>query len=142
MKALDSMNTKDTAIVQKSFESRIKFMPVPDSSATIRLLENLNDKLTYQFSSKTNQFAVFSEVYYDKGWNAYVDGNKADYYKVDYILRGMPIPAGDHRIEFRFEPRSFYLGEKISWFASFLAYALLLVAAWVAWSAGTKRKAT
>ena len=109
---------------------------------TITLLENLNDKLSYKFSSKTNQFAVFSEVYYDKGWTAYIDGNKTDYCKVDYILRGMSVPAGDHRIEFRFEPRSFYLGEKVSWIASFLAYALLLVAAWVAWSAGNKAKST
>jgi hypothetical protein len=140
MKALDSINTKDTAIVQKSFESKIKFMPVPDSSATIRLLENLNDKLSYQFSSKTNQFAVFSEVYYNKGWNVYLDGNSADYCKVDYVLRGMPIPAGDHRIEFRFEPRTFYLGEKISWVASIIAYLLFFGAIWWTWTDWNKKK--
>ncbi|HXB45712.1 MAG TPA: YfhO family protein, partial [Puia sp.] len=104
MKALDSVNVKDTAIVDKKFEAFIKFLPSPDSTATIKLVENRNDTIDYKFSSKTNQFAVFSEVYYDKGWDAYIDGNKTVYCKTDYILRGMPVPAGDHAIEFRFDP--------------------------------------
>jgi hypothetical protein len=134
MKALDSMDVRDTAIVQKTYQNIIKFQPVPDSSASIKLLENLNDIVRYQFSAKTNQFAVFSEVYYDKGWNAFIDGQKADYCKVDYILRGMPVPAGDHKIEFRFEPKTFYTGEKISFIASTLALLLLLGAIWQWWN--------
>ena len=139
MKALDSTNLKDTAIVQKSFESVIKFMPVRDSGASIKLVANLNDKIIYQFSSKTNQFAVFSEVYYDKGWNAYLDGTKTPYCKVDYVLRGMPVPAGEHKIEFRFEPTIFRTGAAISWIASLLAYLLLLGAVWQAWTSWNKK---
>ena len=133
MKALDSINLKDTAIVQKRYENIIKFTPVADSTASIKLIENLNDKIDYQFSSKTNQFAVFSEVYYDKGWNAYIDGNKADYCKVDYVLRGMPVMAGEHKIEFRFEPRSVAIGTTISWLAHIFGYILLFAAIWVEW---------
>ncbi len=133
MKALDSINVKDTAIVQEKFQNIIKSMPVPDSSASITLIENLNDKITYKFSGKTNQFAVFSEVYYDKGWNAYLDGNKTDYCRVDYILRGMPVPAGDHTIEFRFEPAVYKLGNTLSVWSSIVAYLLLIAAIAVAW---------
>ena len=140
MKALDSVDLRDTAIVQKNFEHVIKFQPVPDTSASIRLVENLNDIVRYQFSSKTNQFAVFSEVYYDKGWNAYLDGQKADYCKVDYVLRGMPVPAGEHKIEFRFEPKAFHTGDKISLAASTLGLLLLLGAIWQWYVAMRKNK--
>ncbi|GGA85731.1 YfhO family protein [Puia dinghuensis] len=133
MKALDSINVRDTAIIQQQFESLVKAPPVPDSTASIRLKENLNDKLTYQFSGKTNQFAVFSEIYYDKGWNAFIDGNKADYCRVDYVLRGMAIPAGEHTIEFRFEPHSYAVASTLSVWSSLLVYGLLITAAVGEW---------
>ncbi|HTS44565.1 MAG TPA: YfhO family protein [Puia sp.] len=140
MKSLDSMNVRDTAIVRGSFQNVIKFIPVADSTASIKLVENLNDYLRYQFSSRTNQFAVFSEVYYDKGWDAYLDGKKTDYCKVDYILRGMPVPAGEHTIEFRFEPQSLKKGATISWIASSLG-ALLILYALLLWWRNQKKKA-
>jgi hypothetical protein len=126
MKALDSINVRDTAIVQQQFAARIKFMPVPDSTASIKLVGNLNDKIDYKFSAKSNQFAVFSEIYYDKGWNVYLDGNPVDYLRVDYCLRGMPVPAGDHTIEFRFEPHSYKLGMMLNAWFSLMIYALLI----------------
>jgi hypothetical protein len=129
MAALDSTNVRDTAIVENIFKNRIPFMPVKDSSASIHLIENLNDKISYSFKSKTNQFAVFSEVYYDKGWNAFIDGKSAPYCKVNYILRGMAVPAGDHTIEFRFEPQSYIMGNKLSIWASIITYLLLIAAA-------------
>lgn len=128
MKALDSINVRDTVIIQQKFQPLVKFQPVEDSTAKVQLVENLNDKITYKSSAKTNQFAVFSEIYYDKGWNAFIDGNKADIIRVDYILRGMPIPAGEHNIEFRFEPKSYYLGDKITTWCSILGCLLLLAA--------------
>jgi hypothetical protein len=128
MKALDSINVRDTAIVQQQFASLVKFAPVADSQATIKLTENINDRLTYQFSAGANQFAVFSEIYYDKGWNAYLDGKKTDYCRVDYVLRGMPVPAGKHTIEFRFEPRSYAIGNTISTWSSLILYLLLIAA--------------
>jgi hypothetical protein len=126
MKALDSINVRDTAIVQQQFASKIKFMPVADSTAAIKLTENDNDKLTYAFNAATNQFAVFSEIYYDKGWDVFLDGNKADYCRVDYVLRGMAVPAGKHTIVFRFEPKSFATGNAISTWSSLILYLLLI----------------
>ena len=111
MAALDSTNLKDTAVVDKKYQSQIKQQPVPDSSAFIKLKQNLNDKIDYTFHSTTPQFAVLSEVYYPLGWNAFIDGQKTDYVKTDYVLRGMYVPAGDHEIEFRFEPKSFQQAE-------------------------------
>jgi hypothetical protein len=129
MAALDSVNVRDTAIVENIFKNMIPFMPVKDSTATIRLIENLNDKISYSFKSKSNQFAVFSEVFYDKGWNAFVDGKPAPYCKVDYVLRGMSVPAGDHTIEFRFEPKSYIMGNRLSVWAAIITYLLLVAAA-------------
>ena len=126
MKALDSIYVRDTAIVQQQFASKIKFMPVADSTATIKLTENDNDKLTYEFNAPTNQFAVFSEIYYDKGWDVFLDGNKADYCRVDYVLRGMAVPAGKHPIVFKFEPKSFATGNAISTWSSLILYLLLI----------------
>lgn len=143
MKALDSIHVRDTAIIQQRFAPLVKAPPVADSTASIRLKENLNDRLTYQFSAKSNQFAVFSEIYYDKGWNAYIDGNKADYCRVDYVLRGMAVPAGAHTIEFRFEPHSYKVGATISVWSSVLVYLLLIAAAIGVWRKGnpTTKKA-
>jgi hypothetical protein len=129
MAALDSTNVRDTAIVENVFKDKISFMPVKDSSGSIHLIENLNDKISYSFKSKTNQFAVFSEVYYDKGWNAFIDRKSAPYCKVNYILRGMSVPAGDHTIDFRFEPQSYIMGNKLSIWASIISYLLIIAAA-------------
>ena len=133
MQALDSVNVRDTVIIQQKYASRLPFQPVADSSASIHLVDNVLEKIDYKFSSKTNQFAVFSEIYYDKGWDAYLDGKKTDYLRVDYLLRGMPVPAGDHTIEFRFEPHSYKLGTMLTTWFSLLIYALLIAAGVVEW---------
>jgi hypothetical protein len=128
MKALDNTSLKDTAIIQQKYQSAIKFQPQFDSSASIKVAEYLNDKISYKFSAATNQFAVFSEIYYPHGWNVYIDGNKADYVKVNYLLRGMAIPAGQHTIEFRFEPSSYKLGNMLTLISCLIAYGLLIFA--------------
>ncbi|HEU5365841.1 MAG TPA: YfhO family protein [Hanamia sp.] len=127
MAALDSTDLKDTAVVESKFKSQIPAAPHYDSVASIKLVENLNDKINYKYSAPTPQFAVFSEVYYPKGWDVFIDGTKADYVKTDYVLRGMYIPAGNHNIEFRFEPQSFYTGRLISIIANILVALLIIV---------------
>ncbi|MEP7278425.1 MAG: YfhO family protein [Bacteroidota bacterium] len=133
MKALDSIDLKENAIVQEKYKSMVPSAPVYDSTALLTLVRNANDTIVYTASAKTNQFAVFSEIYYDKGWNAFIDGKKADYLRVDYALRGMPLPAGTHTITFIFEPQSYKLGNTLALIASLLAYILLLVAGWLQW---------
>jgi uncharacterized membrane protein YfhO len=128
MNALSTLHLKDTAVAQQKFASHVKQQPQFDSSATIKVAEYLNDKITYTSSSNTNQFAVFSEVYYPHGWNAYIDGQKADYIKVDYVLRGMNIPAGKHTIEFRFEPQSYKTANTLMLIGTLLTFALLIAA--------------
>ncbi len=128
MKALDSTNLKDTAVVQEKFKTAIKFQPQFDSTATIKVKDYLNDIIRYDFNSTTNQFVVFSEIYYEPGWNAFIDGQKSEYVKTNYALRGMSVPAGKHTIEFRFEPKSYQIGNLITLLASLVAYALLALA--------------
>jgi uncharacterized membrane protein YfhO len=114
--------------MQEKYKASVKFPPQFDSAATIRVTDYLNDIVRYDFNAATNQFVVFSEVFYPHGWDAYIDGNKAEIVKVNYVLRGLSVPAGKHQIEFRFEPGSYALGNTITLIASLMAYALLAVA--------------
>ncbi len=127
MAALDSTDLKDTAVVENNFKTKITQAPKYDSVAYIKLVRNINDTIDYRISAATPQFAVFSEVYYPKGWNVFIDGDRADYVKTDYVLRGMYIPAGNHEIEWRFEPKSFTIGRMVSIIANILV-ALILIA--------------
>lgn len=133
MKALDSINVKDNAIVQEKYKTLVGTAPAYDTTASIKLVRNVNDTIVYASSAKANQFAVFSEIYYDKGWNAFIDGKKAEILRVDYALRGLPLPAGEHSIEFKFEPQSYKTGNTLALMASLSAYILLLAAAWMGW---------
>ena len=130
MKALDSTNLKDTAVVETTFQSQLKQPPQFDSAASIKLLENLNDNIKYAFNASKPQFAVFSEVYYKSGWEVLIDGQRSEYAKVNYILRGMYIPAGSHQIEFRFQPSAFRIGRLITIIANILVL-LSIIAAFV-----------
>ncbi len=128
MLALDSTNLRDTAVVNESFKASIKQLPVADSLANIKISERQNDKITYAFNASAPQFAVLSEIYYNRGWNAYVDGQKADYVKTNYALRGIAIPAGKHTVDFRFEPTAYKTGNAISFWGVALIYLILAVA--------------
>lgn len=127
MNALDNFNPRDTAVIDKRYQAKVK-APQYDSTASIKLIENLNDKINYEFNGTTNQFAVFSEIYYNKGWDVYIDGNKADYVRVNYVLRGMSVPAGKHNIEFRFEPASYARGNAIALWSTIIALLVILAA--------------
>jgi hypothetical protein len=128
MKALDNFNPKDTAVIDKRYQAKVKGTPQFDSTASIKLLANINDTVRYAFNAASPQFAVFSEIYYDKGWNVYVDGNPSDYVRVNYVLRGMSLPAGNHNIEFRFEPESYKKGNSIALWATIIGILALLAA--------------
>ena len=80
-------------------------------------------KLVYQTDAMKDQFAVFSEIYYKDGWNAYIDGVLTPHFRVNYVLRGMEIPAGVHQVVFQFEPSVIKKGKLIS----IIAYGLLLL---------------
>lgn len=130
MDDLTNLHVADTVLVNKSFSNIIKNNFQFDSSANIKCVSNKNDIVTYKSSSKTEMPAVFSEIYYSKGWNAYLNGKKVDYAKVNYVLRGLMIPAGDNTIEFKFEPASHALGWKFTNIASLLMLVLLAAGVW------------
>jgi hypothetical protein len=127
MAALDNLNTRDSAVANKSFANILKPTFAADPAATISLVKNDNDVVTYSSKAPSEQLAVFSEVYYDKGWKAFIDNKQAPIAKVNYVLRGLMIPAGEHSIVFKFEPRSHAIGWTITNICSLLM--LLLVAA-------------
>lgn len=133
MLALDNTDLRDTVVVEEKYKNQIRSDIQRDSAASIRLLSNMNDRITYEFESASPQVAVFSEVYYPRGWHAYVDGNKSDFFRANYALRGMYLPAGSHKVEFRFEPASYYTGRTVSIISSILAFLILLGAVFFAW---------
>lgn len=140
MKALDSLNTRDTAIIDKREQVKIPFAPQPDSAASIRLVQHENEHLTYQSEAATNQFAVFSEIYYPYGWTATIDGKEAPIARVDYVLRGLAIPAGKHTIDFRFEPSSFAKGDLISLILGIISILVVLALIAYEWQRYRKNK--
>lgn len=128
MAALDNLNTRDLAVANKSFSTVLKSGFTADPTATIQLQKNENDVVTYTSKAPSEQLAVFSEVYYDKGWNAYIDGKQTPYAKVNYVLRGMMVPAGEHTIVFKFEPKSHATGWTITSICSVIMLLLLAAA--------------
>jgi hypothetical protein len=106
--ALYDMDTKREAVVDKRFSASLEdAAALPDSTATITLTDYKVNHLTYEYSSSVGGVAVFSEIYYDKGWTAYIDGQPAPYFRADYVLRAMVLPAGDHTVEFKFRAPHF-----------------------------------
>ena len=128
MQALDSLDSKRVAVLNSKILATFPtsdFATTFEKDATTNIQLEVYDvtELRYHSTAKTPQFAVFSEIYYKDGWNAYIDGVLSPHYNVDYVLRGMYVPAGDHTIEFKFEPSVIQQGKMIS----LSAYALLLL---------------
>lgn len=127
MKALDKLDSKKVAVINsKEFKFR-KTAFVKDSLASITLNLYQPNDLKYTSINSNDGLAVFSEMYYKNGWNAYVDGNKVEHLRANYVLRALPIPAGKHTIEFKFEPKVVKTGSTIALLSS-IGMVLLLVA--------------
>lgn len=126
MKALDSLDSKNVAVVNsKDFDIKNTAF-AKDSTATITLENYKPNYLKYVSNNSNEGLAVFSEMYYEKGWNAYIDGKKSDHIRVDYVLRALHIPAGKHTVEFKFEPQVVKTGSTITLISS-IGMLLLLV---------------
>jgi len=141
IKSLDKFGPKDTVIIDQNVKNIAGNDPTPDTTATIQLNSYGNDEIKYSTQAASPQFAVFSEVYYPAGWSAYIDGKKTEYLKVDYLLRGMPVPAGKHEIEFKFEPASYSTGQKWIYFGNALFYIALAGAAFGWWRKSKQKTA-
>jgi len=126
MHRLDNFNPKDTAIIEQKDKieglNSIDF----DENAKITLVYNNNDEVSYTSTSTKKQLAVFSEVYYKLGWKAYIDNQETPIVKVNYVLRALVVPAGNHSIRFEFKPESIINAQKASTAASLSLWALLI----------------
>jgi uncharacterized membrane protein YfhO len=89
--------------------------------------------MDYSSVTSRKRFAVFSEVFYDRGWKAYIDGAETPIIRTNYMLRGLSVPAGKHDIRFAFHPASYYTGRTLGIMASFVLLALLLWAGVMEW---------
>ena len=125
--ALNGFDPAKTAIVDKKFRDDLGSLAQgKDTLSYIRLTAYEPNDLKYKSGIKNPGLAVFSEIYYPKGWNAYIDGKLTPHFRANYVLRAMVLPAGEHTIEFKFEPRAYYLGEKISMISSVVLILLVL----------------
>ena len=130
MKTLDKLDTKNVAVFNvHDYGSKFKNARLKekwDNSGTIKLDVYKPNYLKYTSENKGKGLAVFSEIYYEKGWNAYVDGKLTEHFPVDYVLRAIRIPAGKHTIEFKFEPQVIQTGSTITLISS-VGMLLLLI---------------
>lgn len=124
------VNTRTTAVIDNS-KFKIQSLAV-DSLASIELVEMTPPYLKYQSSSSTGGLVVFSEIYYPKGWVAAIDGEEVPILRANYVLRALEVPAGKHQIEFKFEPKPYVIGDKITMASSWVL--LLVVLGSIGWT--------
>jgi hypothetical protein len=123
--SLKSFDPKTTAVVNRSFEKELGGFKSGTAEGEIKLTEYKPNYLKYEATVNSgSQLAVFSEIYYPKGWKSFIDGKETKHIQANFVLRAMVVPAGKHQIEFKFEPESYFIGNKIS-----LASSILLLLA-------------
>ncbi len=127
IQALDTLQTKTAAVATSEMLKAVSDTNFNvDSLSTIELTDYVPNHLTYTSKNNAKGVAVFSEMYYPQGWNAYIDGQPKDHFRVDYTLRALEVPAGQHTIEFKFEPQVIKTGSKIT-LASSIVFGLILI---------------
>jgi len=141
LRKVGQIDTKNECIVENSVLTSLPASFGKDTTATISLKKYEPNNLVYTYKSASDQVAVFSEIYYDKGWNAYVNGAKMPYFKTDYLLRGIALKPGQYDIEFKFEPASYSTGNTISYASSILLILMVLGGGFVAWKRRSKTEA-
>ncbi len=130
LKKVNEINTGEVAVVDNSKFKVAGFSY--DSASQIKVVEVTPPHLKYESVSSVNGLAVFSEIYYPKGWNATIDGKEAPILRADYVLRALEIPAGKHTIEFKFEPKPYVIGNKITMASGWVV--MLIVLGCLGWS--------
>ncbi len=128
--ALKYVPLAENAIINVSEFKDLESYKVDSVAGSIKLSAYEPNHLTYDYSIPQDQLAVFSEIYYPKGWNAYIDDKKVDIKRANYILRALMLPAGEHKVEFKFEPTSYKTGQMIALISSILIIWLIVVGAY------------
>jgi hypothetical protein len=122
--ALKELDVKNTAVVDERFKDQLT-ADLSNENASISLMDYKPNYLKYKSNSTNDGIVIFSEIYYDKGWNAYIDGVLKPHFRANYVLRGLQIPKGNHIIEFKFEPSTYKTGERVSLASSIILLLLL-----------------
>ncbi len=131
MTSIADTDLATTAIIHNEFSSIVKVPTSVDSSATVQLKEYATRNITYTSNSSVEAPVVFSEIYYPKGWVCRIDGNEVPTFRANYILRAAMVPAGEHTIEWSFEPSTYKTGITLNWIGSIsLLLSVLLVLGW------------
>ena len=127
--ALNELNPADTAIIDKRFAAMVQGKNLERDSNSVIVMEHQKpynpDYVVYKTKTSKDQLAVFSEVYYAPDWRAYIDGKPVDYFRANYILRAMVVPAGEHKIEFKNEAPTLHKWDKITLVISILMLAAM-----------------
>lgn len=118
------VNPKQTAVVNKAFDNVLPQKSFDNSQAQIVMNDYKPNHLQYTSKSSSDQLAVFSELHYKDDWVAYIDGKEVPHLRANYILRALPIPAGEHKVEFKFEPKMIAIGDTIS----LISFIIILLA--------------
>ena len=136
---INTFNPSKEATVDKAFKDQINKTTYPVlENEKIALVSYQPDELIYKYSAREEKLTVFSEIYYPAGWKCYIDGKESKYFRTDWVLRGMVVPAGDHEIKFTFKPASYYMGNKVSLASSILLILLIGVYFFTAFKRKTK----
>ena len=120
---------QNVAVVEQEFAADVEGYNKDSINGQILINNYAPDNLIFTSTSTQEQLAVFSDVYYPKGWNAYIDGKPAGHIRVNYVLRGLMIPAGEHTVVFKFEPKSYKYGQLIALISSIIV--VLLIGFWL-----------
>ena len=134
MEAITDFDPSFTAVVDRKFKNEIgeKIIP-PVAGDTIYETAYKPDELTYRYQSRNGGLAVFSEIYFPWGWQVTVDGKPVDMARVNYVLRAVNLPAGDHEVIFRFDPQSVHTTEAVAYVSLFLILGAFVVVGLGAW---------
>lgn len=118
-----------TAVIRTTYKNELGNYAIgKDSAATVKLTQYGLDEISFTSNNSQAGLAVFSDIYYNKGWKAYVDEKETPIIRANYVLRAIKVPAGQHKIEFRFKPESFYNGQKVAMVSSILIIGLIIAA--------------
>ncbi len=120
---MGNINTQQEAVVNTD---RFDLSQEVFSKGKIELISYAPNELIYTSNNNSNGLAVFSEIYYPKGWKAYIDGKESDILQVNYVLRGLEIPSGNHEIRFEFKPDAYFIGNKVMLGSSIMIFILLI----------------
>ncbi|MBX2844394.1 MAG: YfhO family protein, partial [Flammeovirgaceae bacterium] len=129
MAAISAFNPAAEAFIYTEDDNKVANTSFQlDSAASVELVSYGPREIKYKANNSNDGFVVFSEIYYPEGWSAKIDDSEVDIKRVNYLLRGLEVPAGSHEITFEFNPTSYVVGSKITMISSWLVGLIVVVA--------------